>query len=98
MTPASDLRYPVIMLKAVVLPEPFGPIRAVIVPSSTEKVQSSTAVTPPKRLLNPPTSNKAVIVLLLAVLQQSLRTAACSPRGTPWFAVASACVDRAGGR
>src|SRR6516225_7161590 len=50
------------MLKAVVLPEPFGPIRAVIVPSSTEKLQSSTAATPPKRLLRPSTSSSAVML------------------------------------
>src|SRR5258706_15849067 len=49
------------MLNAVVLPDPFGPIRAVIVPSATEKLQPSTAITPPKRLLSLSTSNSAVI-------------------------------------
>src|SRR5258705_2480321 len=49
------------MLNAVVLPDPFGPISAVIVPSATEKLQPSTAVTPPKRLLSLSTSNSAVI-------------------------------------
>src|SRR6476660_1421337 len=59
------------MLKAVVLPDPLGPIRAVIVPSSTEKLQPSTAITPPKRLLNPSTSSSAVIALRPAIGRSS---------------------------
>ena len=39
-----------IRLKAVVLPDPFGPISAVTLPSSTAKLQPSTAATPPNRL------------------------------------------------
>ena len=42
-----------IRLKAVVLPEPFGPTSAVIEPSGTANEQSSTAVTPPKRFVRP---------------------------------------------
>ena len=38
------------MLKSVVLPAPFGPIRAVIEPASTSSDASATAATPPKRL------------------------------------------------
>ena len=37
-------------LKNVVLPAPFGPIRAVIEPSATSSVAPSTARIPPKRL------------------------------------------------
>ena len=36
------------MLKRVVFPAPFGPIKPVIVPSLTSRVQSFTALTPPK--------------------------------------------------
>jgi len=36
-------------LKRVVLPEPFGPMSAVIVPSSTVSEQASSARRPPKR-------------------------------------------------
>src|SRR5215831_11552138 len=61
------------MLKAVVLPDPFGPIRAVIVPSATEKLQPSTAITPPKRLLSLSTSNSAVIALSPAARRSSPR-------------------------
>ena len=37
-------------LKTVVLPDPLGPMSAVIEPSGTANEQSSTARTPPKRL------------------------------------------------
>ena len=39
----------------VVLPEPFGPRKPVIVPRCTSKLRSSTAVTAPKRFVNPRT-------------------------------------------
>ena len=42
-SPSSARIVPPIRLKAVVLPEPFGPIRPVIVPSSTVNEQPSTA-------------------------------------------------------
>ena len=42
-------RYPVMMLNTVVFPDPFGPIRPVIVPSPTENVVPLTARTPPNR-------------------------------------------------
>src|SRR2546430_804854 len=101
MAPPSDFRYPVIMLKVVVLPEPFGPIRAVIVPFSTEKEQSSTAVTPPKRLLSLSTSNNAVIVPLPAILSSSQRPAPWSPQApsrVSAFPLARAHLDCAIGR
>src|ERR1700730_5176289 len=47
------------MLKIVLLPEPFGPIRPRISPLSTLKDTSLTAVNPPKRLINPLTTSTA---------------------------------------
>ena len=47
--PPSGRRKPVIRLKAVVLPAPLGPIRAVIEPRRTAKLAPSTARRPPKR-------------------------------------------------
>ena len=44
-------RNPVMRLKAVVLPAPFGPISASVSFSRTEKLTSCTARRPPKRLL-----------------------------------------------
>ena len=44
-------------LKAVVLPDPFGPISAVIDPSGTTNEQPSTARRPPKRFSRPLTSS-----------------------------------------
>ena len=55
--PPSARIIPVIRLNAVVLPEPFGPISAVIVPSCTWKVRSSTARRPPKLFASPSTSS-----------------------------------------
>ena len=49
--PPSGLSWPLIMLKQVVLPAPFGPISARNSPSSTSKLTSSTACTPPNDLL-----------------------------------------------
>ena len=49
---------PPIRLKIVVLPEPFGPISAVIEPSGTANDAPSTARTPPKRISRPFTSSR----------------------------------------
>src|SRR5271156_2332385 len=49
--PESGRWKPVIRLKLVVLPAPFGPISASVSPSPTEKSRSWTARRPPKRLL-----------------------------------------------
>src|SRR5271156_5594460 len=48
--PASGRWYPVIRLKLVVLPAPFGPISATDSLSLTEKLRSRTACSPPNRL------------------------------------------------
>src|SRR5215813_12789815 len=45
------------MLKIVLLPEPFGPIRPRISPFSTANDTFCTAVKPPKRLVNPSTAS-----------------------------------------
>ena len=47
------------MLKIVLLPEPFGPIRPRISPCSTSNETSLTAVKPPKRLVRPSTAQHA---------------------------------------
>src|SRR5262245_47553328 len=45
------------MLKIVLLPDPFGPIRPRISPFSTENDTSLTAVKPPNRLVKPRTAS-----------------------------------------
>ncbi len=51
--PESGARNPESMLSTVVLPEPFGPMRPRISPSSTANARLSTAATPPKCLVSP---------------------------------------------
>jgi len=48
--PLSGIRKPETRLKSVVLPAPFGPMTALIMPGSTRKLTSFTAWSPPKRL------------------------------------------------
>src|SRR5580704_10591850 len=55
MRPLLGDRNPLIMANKVVLPAPFGPIRAVIIPAWTSSETLSTASNPPKRLLTPST-------------------------------------------
>src|ERR1700730_7091131 len=55
MRPLPGVRNPLIMANKVVLPAPFGPIRAVMRPDWTLSETLSTASNPPKRLLTPPT-------------------------------------------
>jgi hypothetical protein len=50
------------MLNAVVLPDPFGPMRAVMVPSCTSNEQASTAVTPPKDFFRWSISRSALLI------------------------------------
>ena len=52
-SPASGVIVPPSRLNTVVLPEPFGPISAVIEPSWTENDAPSTARSPPKRFSSP---------------------------------------------
>src|SRR4029078_11329085 len=51
--PAVGTSVPDSMLKIVLLPEPFGPIRPRISPCSTRNETLLTAVKPPKRFTNP---------------------------------------------
>src|SRR2546429_5592045 len=53
---------PLMMLNSVVLPEPFGPITAWIVPCATESETPSSAVRPPKRLVTPVSSSSAFMM------------------------------------
>src|SRR5262249_2131858 len=50
-------RSPAIMLRSVVLPEPFGPMMPTISPGSTAKEISATATRPANCLLSPRTSS-----------------------------------------
>src|SRR3989304_2334976 len=51
MLPESGFSKPLIKLKVVVLPAPFGPIRPSISPFFTSTLRSLTALSPPKDLL-----------------------------------------------
>src|SRR6266540_5302536 len=55
---------PVIILKNVVLPAPFGPIRPLIEPRSITKSTLLTATKPPKRLVMPVASRTGAMLLL----------------------------------
>ena len=57
--PAVGTSVPDSMLKIVLLPEPFGPIRPRISPCSTRNDTLLTAVKPPKRFTNPLTVSTA---------------------------------------
>src|SRR5258708_2412907 len=58
--PAVGSNVPDSMLKIVLLPEPFGPIRPRISPCSTRNDTLLTAVKPPKRLTRPSTTSTAI--------------------------------------
>src|ERR1700704_2077040 len=62
--PAVGTSVPDSMLKIVLLPEPFGPIRPRISPCSTLNDTLLTAVKPPKRFTSPLTSSTAEPPLL----------------------------------
>src|SRR3954468_4211764 len=66
MEPESGANTPAIMLKIVVLPAPFGPIRALIAPSGISKEASCTARRPRNDLPTPRTSSSAIGHLPLA--------------------------------
>src|ERR1700722_5543329 len=55
MRPLLGVRNPLMIPNKVVLPAPFGPIRAVMRPDWTPSETLSTASNPPKRLLMPST-------------------------------------------
>jgi len=61
MVPLSGASTPAIMLNSVVLPAPFGPITAKMLPCSISKPRRSTAMRPRKRLLTPSSDRSAVI-------------------------------------
>ena len=50
ISPESTWKIPVIRLKTVVLPAPFGPITLTISPSSTCRSSSLTTLSPPKAI------------------------------------------------
>src|SRR5438552_3914036 len=61
--PAAGSSSPVIALKVVVLPAPFGPMSPVMQSASTSRSTSLTALSPPKRTVRPRTSSSATTVL-----------------------------------
>src|SRR6266511_5769983 len=66
--PAVGTSVPDSMLKIVLLPEPFGPIRPRISPCSTRNDTLLTAVKPPKRFTNPSTVSTPDLRLLVCWL------------------------------
>src|SRR3984957_6950410 len=65
MRPRPGVRNPLIIANKVVLPAPFGPIRAVMHPDWTLSETLSTASNPPKRLLTPSTRSSGSAMGLL---------------------------------
>src|ERR1700722_19621003 len=65
MRPLLGVRNPLIIPNKVVLPAPFGPIRAVMRPDWTLSETLSTASNPPKRLLTPSTLSNGLDMRLL---------------------------------
>src|SRR5438128_6819231 len=78
--PSAGVR-PLITLKSVVLPAPFGPMRPVIEPSRTESVHPASASTPPKRLVIPVTEGSGIVEDLpwLRIIRQTRRERQCEP-------------------
>ena len=74
--PESADIIPVIMLKIVVLPAPFGPISAVILPSGIVKEAPPTATSPPKLFFKSTTSSAAAPETDLAVVTRASRSIA----------------------
>src|SRR5262249_8241965 len=64
MRPSSGGRKPVMQLKSVVLPAPFGPMRPTMSPSSMTKDTSLLATRPPKRLVTEASSRRDGMVRL----------------------------------
>ena len=62
--PRSARNWPLTMLKVVVLPAPFGPIRASSSPGARSNAMPSTALTPPKDLPRPRTSRSGLAALM----------------------------------
>ena len=69
ISPESGASWPLIMLKQVVLPAPFGPIMARNSPGATAKLTSLTARTPPKALDSERTSS--TLMTCAPLLRQS---------------------------
>jgi hypothetical protein len=55
--PSLGRNVPEIKLKIVLLPDPFGPMRPRISPSTTSKLTRLTATNPPNRLVRPLTAS-----------------------------------------
>src|SRR5437660_2573862 len=73
MRPLSVASTPEICPMSVVLPAPFGPMRACTSPRTTSSVTSSVATTPPKRLDTPRSSSIASFLLFAKEAGDTLR-------------------------
>src|SRR3954470_15973364 len=80
-------------LNTVVLPAPFGPISAVMVPRATSKERSSTATSPPKRMVRCSTRSRvsatvmsAMLMLAMAFLHQVGGNVFAFLQGNRWVA------------
>ena len=62
MVPALTGRLPAMRLNRVVLPAPFGPITALILPAGTPKLTSLTACRPPNRLCTALSSSRGALM------------------------------------
>src|SRR4029453_18665668 len=88
ISPPSACVRPLITLKSVVLPAPFGPISPVIEPSRTESVQPESASTPPKRLVIPVTESSGDVTDPPVVpdhTSYAARTAARAGGSVSWY-------------
>src|SRR6185369_2619773 len=72
--PAVGTSVPDSMLKIVLLPEPFGPIRPRISPFSTLNDTLLTAVKPPKRFTNPSTVSTELLQFCRSLLVAERRS------------------------
>src|SRR6185436_16336454 len=55
--PPSGRTTPLMALKSVVLPQPFGPIRPRLAPVASDRSTAPSDSTPPKRTVNPSSCN-----------------------------------------
>ncbi len=82
--PASGRRCPDSCATRLVLPAPFGPIRAWISPGRTSRSTWSVATSAPKRLTRPCTCNRAGDVRASLMACRPCADAASAARPAPW--------------
>ena len=104
-SPASAFIAPVTRLNSVVLPDPLGPISAVMLPAATVRSAPSTAVMPPNALAAPLTSSigraagAAASTASETTADASARSRTCSVPAPSapawsWYSVPAVCRRR----